>query len=222
MLRVGDQPVYYVIGSILQRITDPNAVVWGSGFIDSQSSLKVKPRRVCAVRGPLTREKLLGLGIDCPSVYGDPALLYPRYYRPASTKTFALGIVPHIRDQASPLLDRLRVHPSVIMIDITSGIDEVVDRVNQCRMIASSSLHGLIIADAYGIPSSWIRISSSMKGDGFKFRDYLASVGRDRFASPLQLTPGTTVDDIGERAMDAVIDIDMDALVEACPFRESA
>ena len=42
-------------------------------------------------------------------------------------------------------------------------------------MVSSSSLHGLILANAYGIPSKWIRRETSIVQ--FKFRDYRQSYG---------------------------------------------
>lgn len=64
-----------------------NTEVWGAGIISENSLLKEKPSKVYAVRGPLTRQRLIKEGIDCPEIYGDPALLIPYYYRPKVTKS---------------------------------------------------------------------------------------------------------------------------------------
>ena len=72
---------YLMIGSILtDKYTDEQSIIWGAGML-KERTLKHKPKQVCAVRGPLTRDILLKSGIECPEVYGDPALLmpYPTY-----------------------------------------------------------------------------------------------------------------------------------------------
>jgi pyruvyltransferase len=211
------KPVYYVIGSILSHVRNSNAVVWGSGFIDSRDSLKTFPRTVLAVRGPLTRGKLLQLGVECPEVYGDPALLCPMFFKPTPAKRYRLGFVPHFTEKESPLLEKFRLMPDVAVIDVTSGVDGVIRGITECQVIASSSLHGLVVADAYGIPSMWVKISGKLKGDGFKFHDYFQSVGR-RDAVPTQLTDETSLHGLLASVTECRISIDLERLLRACPF----
>ena len=211
------KPVYSVIGSILGSHVDKNLVVWGSGFISSSSQFKVKPLKICAVRGPLTRDSIIKQGINCPEIYGDPALLYPLFYKPSVDKKYELGIIPHYVDQNHPLLSVFKNNPEVLIIDITAEINEVVDNICMCKLIASSSLHGIIAADAYNIPSAWIEISGKVIGDGFKFFDYFQSVGRIN-ENPLVITENITLQDIYNRFRIYKINIDLIKLIDACPF----
>ncbi len=208
--------IYIVIGSILHQV-DKNAVIWGAGFISEKSRLREKPKQICAVRGPLTREIIINQGLECPEIYGDPALLYPRFYTPSVKKKYKLGVVPHFADQNSHFLDQLINNEEVLIIDVTGGINKFVDDICSCEKIASSSLHGIIAADAYGIPSTWISFSDKVIGKGFKFRDYFASVGRKKNL-PLIMTNKTSLQEINNSFEEFRVDIDIDKLLSVCPF----
>jgi pyruvyltransferase len=215
---LGSRPVYSVIGSILGNSNLPNIEVWGSGFIGADRTFLRAPRRIHAVRGPLTRELVLKQGLPCPTLYGDPALLYPRYYAPSVEKEYDLGIVAHYMDRDSQWLDRTARDANALIVDVFSGVQEFVDQLCRCRFIASSSLHGLIAADAYGIPFTWISLSKRVLGSGFKFRDYFLSTGRENVKC-LEISHDTSVSKIYDFGVDADSQIDLDLLLGACPFR---
>ncbi len=162
----------FAAGSILQ-LANKQSVVWGSGFIEEQLT-PISVRKICAVRGPLTKKNLDVLEITCPEVYGDPGILLPKYYHPNITKKFKVGIIPHFVDKDCRALSQDK---SWLIIDVQESVEEVIDSVLSCEVILSSSLHGLIVADAYGIPSCWIKLSNKVYGNGFKFYDYYASLG---------------------------------------------
>jgi pyruvyltransferase len=88
-------------------------------------------------------------------------------------------LVPHYVDIDNPVIHALaRKHPREIkVIDVRREPEAVFRDVGACESILSSSLHGLITADSFGIPSAWIELSSKVLGDGFKFRDYFSSIG---------------------------------------------
>ena len=206
---------YLCIGSIL-RLANENSVVWGSGFI-KENEEAAGEGLFLAVRGPLSRNKLLDQGFSCPQIYGDPALLLPRFYNPPITKKYKLGIIPHYIDQDNEWLDQFKDNPNVNIINILNpNVLEFVDEIKKCDVILSSSLHGIICGDAYGIPSYWIKLSDKVIGEGFKFRDYFLSVKRSK-RSDYYIDINTFK--LNEtKFYDYKIDIDLDLLYQSCPF----
>jgi pyruvyltransferase len=208
---------YLVIGSIIEYAT-PATVVWGAGLLSRDDWID-PGTRILAVRGPLTRRRALECGADCPEVYGDPALLLPRFYTPRPTLDRArLGVVPHYFDKPR-LFAHWRAPEGCRLIDIQGRAEQVIDEIAACDQIVSSSLHGLIVAHAFGVPALWVMFSDTLLGDDSKFRDYLASVGQD--AEPRRLLDVKTwsLETMSSMIPPAPRGIDTDALWAACPFR---
>jgi hypothetical protein len=168
------------IGSIIRFAT--RHAVWGSGAMRT-TDVPSPQARYLAVRGPLTRDVVIRAGGDCPEVYGDPALLLPLFHNEPVQQKYEMGIVPHYRDMEALTCAKLSGLPFVW--PLAANPLTVVDRIRQCKAIVSSSLHGIIVAHAYGIPAAWLH-STRLNGDGVKFRDYAASVG-------IELTPYETI-----------------------------
>ncbi len=204
-------------GSILHK-ANSNAIVWGSGFMSEDANVKDVPKKICAVRGPKTRSRLLELDLSCPEIYGDPALLIPLIYKPKINKKYKLGIVPHYVDKANPLLSNF-IDQDVLILNITMEDQyKFINELLSCEMLVSSSLHGIILADAYKIPSMWIEFSDKVKGNGFKFLDYFLSVKR-RDRKPFKITKDVTLSNLYNLFYDYKIDIYLDGLIESCPYK---
>jgi pyruvyltransferase len=227
LVEVGDpssEPRYYCIGSILQSSMSTESEIWGTGLMRHESKLKVTPKKIYAVRGPLTRKSLIEQGFDCPEVYGDPALLYPKFYNPSIEKKYKWGIIPHYVDQKVSWLDKFKNNADVKIINILDHPNKVIDDIKSCEKIISSALHGIIAADAYGIPAKWIKLSDDVAGNGFKFMDYFASVKRTD-VNPLYLDPNlktvnSILKSIENQFVDYKIDIDLEKLLSVCPFKQ--
>ena len=214
-----NRPYVSAIGSILTLFKMDNAIIWGSGIISSKENIIGKPQIVCAVRGPLTRQKLIEQGIDCPEVYGDPALLIPKYYTPNKDKHYKLGIIPHYTDQNNTLLDKFRREEGILIIDIVHYGNwlDFIDQINQCNIIASTSLHGLILSEAYDIPNIWIKLEGNALVDDFKFYDFFKSINSDR--EPMFINQKTSLNDIlSEAKRWKRGSINLQPLIDSCPF----
>jgi pyruvyltransferase len=209
---------YLAIGSILGN-SNRRAEVWGGGFIWPDEKLAEPPEAVHAVRGPRTRARLLAQGIDCPEIYGDPALLFPRFFNPPVTQTYAVGIIPHFSDKESDWVKQQQSNPDpqVRIIDVEGGIEPFVEAVKSCELIVSSSLHGLICADAYGVPNLWVKLSDILWGGSFKFCDYFESVGRE---TPVPVIPdaATSLAEVTRCHRPYEVRINLRPLITVCPF----
>lgn len=167
-------PIYVTIGSILTHV-NKKCIVWGSGIISKE--YPIQKAEFLAVRGPQTRLHLLKFGYNVPEVYGDPALLLPRYYNPDIKKEYKLGVIPHYSDY-DKIKSVLKNDDNILLIDLmTNNIEETTNQFLKCEKVVSSSLHGIIVSHAYQIPAIWQPFSNKLFGDNIKFQDYFESVG---------------------------------------------
>jgi hypothetical protein len=211
------------VGSII-KFAKEGTRVWGSGTPRMTDRLAAKAE-YCAVRGPLTRSLVLESGGKCPQVYGDPALLLPRFYRPAATgASHRLGLIPHV----SHLTANVGISEEIRLISPKlvgyAAIESFVDAIIGCRSILTSSLHGLIVAHAYGVPARWCTFgdkAAPLAGDGTKFLDYFLSVGQPE-QDPLDLSQVEVIDESLARHVDQYVDLqfDGDTLLAAFPAQD--
>ncbi len=176
-------PIHITIGSILANVNH-KCIVWGSGIVTKAHP--IKNAKFLAVRGPQTRTFLLNLGYNVPEIYGDPALLLPKYYHPKLEKEYKLGIVPHYIDYKL-VVDLYKNEDSILIIDImTNDVEGTSNQFLKCEKIMSSSLHGIIVAHAYGIPAVWQKFSNDVFGDDIKYQDYFESVSMNFYQSDIK------------------------------------
>lgn len=168
--------VTFTVGSILHWIRAPDVVdVWGSGIMRTDADF-ARPRQVFAVRGPRSLIRMRQLGYECAEVFGDPAILMPLIFAPQVAKTHSVGVVPHFVDSEAARA-RFGQLDGVMLIDVQAPPEHVVRQILACETILSSSLHGLIVAHAYGVPAVHLRLSDRLAGDGVKFLDYIEAYG---------------------------------------------
>lgn len=205
---------YLCVGSII-ALARVGCVVWGAGIMNRTDTIAADAT-LLAVRGPLTRRKALDCGARCPDVLGDPAMLLPRLHPPAATVEFAVGLVPHFSD--APRLAG-GSYGGAALVDIQAPVEQVINLITACRAVVSSSLHGLIVAHAYGIPAVWVKFRDLPSGDDVKFHDYLASVGFVG-TEPVRLDEhNVDVEEVARQATLPATAPDLDLLWESCPFR---
>jgi len=153
--------------------------VWGAGAMHWRSSVKWPQRlHYHAVRGELTAARAGLNGV----VLGDPGILVSRLMtRPADR--VAVALVPHWSEwEHARALDLpkswILVHPEQPAMDAVAAIASA-------ELVVSSSLHGLITADAFDIPAIWAAPNERIHwAHEFKFKDH-ASSRRRPFNEPV-------------------------------------
>jgi len=189
-----DIPYYHCTGSIFRTVNE-NSIVYGTGFMalfddvgappDASFLNKVYkiPKHIISVRGPLTRKKLLDMGISCPENYGDPLMLFPLVYNNNIVEIKGkIGIIPHYSDinnsNANTLITELRKTNQVEIINICTGLEykPFIDAILSCEYIISSSLHGTMMGIVYKKKTIFVEFASKVVVRLFKFIDFFASI----------------------------------------------
>lgn len=185
------------VGSVLHSLPkDYSGYILGSGKLMEYTQIP-RSARVIALRGPLSAK-----GVKGNIALGDPGILADELVH-TETRRYELGIVPHWSD--SELARRpefLKYKP--LIIDPCNDPLTVVKQIGECKKIVASSLHGIIIADAFGIPRR-IEMAAQMVSEGgsFKFRDYSAAVGTTFEPGRLKEANRYRVQDMKDRMYDA-------------------
>ncbi|MBE9178927.1 polysaccharide pyruvyl transferase family protein [Oculatella sp. LEGE 06141] len=171
------------VGSIGHQVKHGTIHLWGTGARarpllkpPSQHWNRLVQTHYCvhALRGPLSAQLFQQQGLDIPDVYGDPVWFLPAIVPPAPEKKYELGIIVHLSElnggtDRSTVNERfLRYHiPDAlasqvrIITTITrpsfDALEEKLHEITACKRIASTSLHGLVLAETYRIPCVYFR-----------------------------------------------------------------
>ena len=173
----------YAAGSLMRMIANghggpraPKPVIWGSGCMGPVDRAFLSQVEIALLRGPITATLLERRD----TVFGDPGLLAAEAVGALPARDDLVGIVPHLTKRTDPALAALaEAEPRVRIIDpATADAESVVRAIAACSYILSSSLHGLIVADACGVPNQWLEPWGNHGHAALKFHDYAASVGR--------------------------------------------
>ena len=158
------------VGSILGTLPPHfDGAIWGSGHIYDRA-YPLPKAKVLAVRGQLTRERI---GAHEGVALGDPGLLVARRVRRPAVR-WDVGLIPHADHRSHAALLSLAETPGlrVRVIDVHRTASRTVREIGACAAVVTTSLHGLVTADAFGIPAVWTSLEPALSGGAFKFLDY--------------------------------------------------
>ncbi len=172
------------VGTIGHGLKNGSVHLWGTGIDGKRHpyhrhlTYYERPENteftIHALRGPFSARVFEKQGIPVTDAYGDPVMLLPKIMSPATEKTHELGIVVHIselrelKDGAAVrnelgryyIPEDLRDSVKIITTLTDANLTALEDRVREmtaCKRILSTSLHGLVIAETYGIPCAYFR-----------------------------------------------------------------
>ena len=165
-----EQADLVVVGSIASMLPPGwTGTVLGIGTARPEP-VDLSRARVLALRGHLTAHAS-ELPMGTTPALGDPGLLADVILDRVPSPRHAVGVVAHWQDR-----ELRRQWPSGLHIDVRREPEYVIRQIAQCERIVSSSLHGIIVADALGIERRW-ETFAKVQGGGHKFRDHASVVG---------------------------------------------
>lgn len=208
------------VGTIGHLLEFGKVHAWGTGFTGSDSGFGLPQRPpsrslgrrfgrilVHAARGPMSTAIARAAGATVTGeIWGDPVWLLPSIWPAQTIPTHDLGVVLHLTEVENPAfapkpMDYARygvdpdfssrvkiIHPMTARS--VAAVRAKVEEILSCRRILSTSLHGLLIAEAYGIPCAAFDLHSGDSGlfDPWdakhpldhRMRDFHAGLGRAR------------------------------------------
>lgn len=180
------------VGSIVEILQKPNVKqdvnLWGSGFIKDGEINANTNLHFYSVRGEKSERRVPEENISL----GDPGLLVSMVFKPSMAKRQKIGLVPHYVDLDSPTITEMASRDDVKIINVFDTVEQVINDITSCEIVFSSSLHGLVMADAFSIPNYWTPFSTQLTGGDYKFNDYYSVFGRT--ANPIDHTQLASLD----------------------------
>ncbi|MBW8725299.1 MAG: polysaccharide pyruvyl transferase family protein [Inquilinus limosus] len=169
------------VGTIGHSLKQGEVVVWGTGSsrwrnpsAPAEERVAVAPLpgtrlHIAATRGPVSRRILGEENAVGPAVYGDPVWLLPKFHPAPQRKKWKLGVIIHLADlqdrsfEVRPKAEHVRYQvPAELAGDVRlihtvtpiglDGMRARLDEILECERIVSTSLHGMVFAESYGIP----------------------------------------------------------------------
>lgn len=206
------------IGSIAFYANNKSCV-WGTGVINPRKEINsVKLENIRALRGEYSKDFFKKSGYllgDIP--LGDPGFLLRKYYPYANVeKRYKICIVPHHASFFNNSYDNFRDREDVCFFNIMTNDIKELDKIAASEIVISQSLHGLIFAEAFGIPSVWVseKFHDNWK---YKFLDWYSTTN-EPWVKPLSLDK--SVNYLSSQARLSYSKINIENIENAFPIRE--
>lgn len=180
-----NQPHLLGVGSIF-FMANSHSYVWGSGVLDPTASLPVfDPAKIRGLRGTLTRDIIKRAAPALRDVpLGDPGVLVSRLPECVAWRSsrnrgegrrYRAAIIPHWTTFEFPIFTKYRSSSEIALVDMSDNSLAPLQKICQSDVVLSQSLHGLIYAEALGVPTLWLADKTSEQS-AFKYRDWYTNV----------------------------------------------
>ncbi len=198
---------FLTVGSILHYASEGD-YIWGSGINGKKINEKysLNNLNIFLVRGPMTRNFLVNLGLNCPELYGDPAILFsdlfPEYQNPKRGESKVL-FIPNYNEEIKNLNSK-----TYKIISPLEPLSDIIQAITSSGFVISSSLHAVIIAESYGIGARFLEVKNE---SSFKYIDYLQGTGR------FEYTPAESIEKAIELGPQPKPIIDKNKILDSFP-----
>lgn len=164
------------IGSVVELYIERagTGLIWGSGLRSGEASSRIPEDRVLAVRGELTRT---ALGLPPSTPLGDAGLIARSIY--STRRRRGTVVLPHFsafrHREGLAAMKALRADGSRVIAP-SAPVDDVCTQIAGADHLVTSSLHGLVVADALGIPATLVDFVETREPT-HKYHDYCSVYG---------------------------------------------
>ena len=164
-----------IIEILQQTKRKTNLYVWGSGFIKQNSGNNNLDMAIFkAVRGKKTKQRIKK---QVPT--GDPGILINATYTLRKKRHASkIGVVIHYADMKAEITKQFCEDERFYVISPLDSPANVARKISNCKLVLSSSLHGLIFADSLSVPNAHIKLTDNLTGGLYKFEDYCSGVNK--------------------------------------------
>lgn len=168
-----ENSIAFGVGSLHDGIpSDFSGFVLGTGQLNP-TRRPLTSAKFVSVRGALSRDNM---GAPGGTALGDLGLLSDRVFGRGRTHR-KIALVPHRMHRGASWVDRLYAQSErIIIVDVGWNPQRVARVISGSQAVITSSLHGLILADSYGIPAAWGNPAPYTAGREHKFLDHESAV----------------------------------------------
>lgn len=189
---------------------------WGCGYSGRKvfDPEKMTNYRIHSVRGGITRSFLKTI---IPYPIGDTGLLVSRFLDIEKTEDAGVVWASHLQSNESVtegFLDDLMVDNTIDLLIKKDGVEAVCQQIKNARILISSALHPIIVAQSLGIPWAFAWPPGVMPQYPIKYLDFCSSIG-------IPFLPVRTLDEAEKfwaRYGSKTVNPDLDAMLAAFPY----